>query len=106
MTVDTPNRRLELKDDLPGLYRRIGELTGSAFTAIDARFDRVEIRLDRVETRLDRVETRLADVETGLAETREQVHRLEVATNRLADRMDARFEQLIGLFERRERGQN
>ncbi|HEX5995771.1 MAG TPA: hypothetical protein VFY84_11570 [Jiangellales bacterium] len=71
--------------------------------ALTERMDKVEVRLDGVEQRLDGVERRLGTVEHGQVDLRGQVERLERATMRGFDRIEANLESLRGLILRDER---
>jgi hypothetical protein len=57
-----------------------------------------------LKTDMAEVKTDVAGLKTDMAETKGQLGRLEVATKRGFDRVDARLEMLIGYIVRSETG--
>jgi hypothetical protein len=88
LSVATAEAAPPVGEDVRTLFYKLGDAFSETQVRIDARFDRVDERLDRVEGRLDHVEERLGS--------------LERSTQAGFNRMDGRFEELIGLIRRDE----
>jgi predicted nucleic acid-binding Zn-ribbon protein len=113
-------------DSAPGLsadLRQIGEILARQQTHIDARFDRMEAKSDRIEadismlktdvaglktdvaglkTDVAGLKTDVAGLQTGLADNTARLDRMELATEKRFDRLDARLEYLVSLVVRKE----
>jgi predicted nucleic acid-binding Zn-ribbon protein len=113
-------------DSAPGLsadLRQIGEILARQQTHIDARFDRMEAKSDRMEadisvlktdvaglktdvaglkTDVAGLKTDVAGLQTGLADNTARLDRMELATEKRFDRLDARLEYLVSLVVRKE----
>ena len=107
-------------EDLAGLGRKVSDQFVRGLASIDARFDRLDGEVAELKTDLAGVKTEVAGVKADLAgfktevaarfdrveadaaETRQQLNRLEQAHQRHADRVEARFDQLVGLILRDE----
>jgi predicted nucleic acid-binding Zn-ribbon protein len=113
-------------DSAPGLsadLRQIGEILARQQTHIDARFDRMEAKSDRMEadisvlktdvaglktdvaglkTDVAGLKTDVAGLQTGLADNSARLDRMELATEKRFDRLDARLEYLVSLVVRKE----
>jgi predicted nucleic acid-binding Zn-ribbon protein len=110
--------------------RQIGEILARQQTHIDARFDRMEAKSDRMEadisvlktdvaglktdvaglktdvaglkTDVAGLKTDVAGLQTGLADNTARLDRMELATEKRFDRLDARLEYLVSLVVRKE----
>ena len=117
-------------DDLPALWRQVGELIARGQSRSDARFDRLEadvagskadvagskadvaglktdvagLKTDvaGLKTDVAGLKTDVAGLKTDVAETRNQLGRLERATETRFNRVDAQLERLITLVQRAE----
>jgi hypothetical protein len=91
---------------LAGLGRKVSDQFVRGLASIDARFDRLDGEVTELKTDLAgfkiEVAARFDRVEADAAETRQQLNRLEQAHQRHADRVEARFDQLVGLILRDE----
>jgi phage shock protein A len=99
----------ERGDDLAGLWRRVGDHLVRGLAGMDARFDRLDrdvavLKTDVAVLKTDVavLKTDVAVLKTDVAETKQQLSRLEQAHHRHADRVEARFDQLVGLIMRDE----
>jgi hypothetical protein len=88
-----------LADEADGMFDRLGRLERAQFDVARglARLDR---RLGRVQTRFGYVEQRMATDELRMGTVEHRMGGLERAFERLAERVDAQFEQLVALVGR------
>jgi chromosome segregation ATPase len=102
-------------EDFAGLWRQIGGLT-RAVTVFDIRFDRIdgdiaelkadvsELKADVSELKTDVTElkTDVTELKSDVGATKEQLNRLERATESRFNRVDAQLERLVTLIQRDE----
>jgi chromosome segregation ATPase len=84
----------ELKTDVAELKTDVAELKTDV---AELKTDVAELKTDLAGFKVE-VGVRFDRLEADAAETKQQLSRLEQAHQRHADRMDARFDQLIGLI--------
>jgi hypothetical protein len=84
--------------DVPVLLHRVGELLVLGQAHNDARFERIDARFDGIDARLDGIDARLDGIDARL-------DRMDLAMQRGFDRIDAKFEHLVGLIIQRETGE-
>jgi len=130
LRVETVDPAQAHTNDLPALWRQVGELIAHGQSRNDARFDRLEtdvaglrtdvaglrtdvtglrtdvtgLRTDVTGLRTDvtGLRTDVTGLKTDVTETREQLGRLERATETRFNRVDAQLERLITLVQRAE----
>ena len=91
--------------DIPVLLHRVGELMVLGQARNDAQFARIDARFDAVDARFAAVDARFEAVDARFDAVEARLDRVELAMQRGFDRVDARFEQLIGLIIQRETGE-
>jgi septal ring factor EnvC (AmiA/AmiB activator) len=96
-------------DDLTRLWRQVGELVVRGQVQQDARFNRVEadiavIKTDVAELKTDVavLKTDVTELKTNVTDLRQEFKDHERASERRANRVEARFEWLAGLIRRDE----
>jgi archaellum component FlaC len=78
-------------------YLRVGnDAQTERLDRIDGRLDRVEGRLDRIEGDIETLKTDMIEVKGGITDLRGQINRVELASVRRFDKIDAQFEALRG----------
>jgi len=97
-----------ISEDLGGLWRQVGNLT-RAVTVFDVRFDRVDgdiatLKADvaMLKTDVSVLKADVAELKTDVAATKEQLNRLERATENRFNRVDAQLDRLVALIQRDE----
>jgi len=97
-----------ISEDLGGLWRQVGNLT-RAVTVFDVRFDRVDgdiatLKADvaMLKTDMSVLKADVAELKTDVAATKEQLNRLERATENRFNRVDAQLDRLVALIQRDE----
>jgi septal ring factor EnvC (AmiA/AmiB activator) len=109
VVVGTQGPAQQRTGDMPGMWRQVGELIARGQSLVDARFDRLEgdvavLKTDVAVLKTDVavLKTDVAVLKTDMAETKEQLGRLERATETRFNRVDAQLERLITLVQRAE----